>query len=304
MTKCCGSLTRLQLPPMSALGFIITISQQVCSAVHLRNDVRELQEQANLPLHMDSREDQKLGRSLGTAAPFSAADYTNDGKKHLLLAASGSVATIKLPNIVEALSDHHDLSIRIIVTDSAGKFLTGQSKEQPTLQSLSAYPNVDGIYRDEDEWKKPWIRGDPILHIELRRWSDLMVVAPLSANSMAKMTVGIADNLLLSVIRAWDTTGELDGKRKRIVVAPAMNTGYYRQPITRKQLTILEDDWGVGGPSQEGWVEVLRPIEKTLACGDVGDGAMHDWKDIVSVIEERLDLSTHGHVSSSIEACI
>lgn len=107
-------------------------------------------------------------RPFGTSTPFIAADHTNDGKKHLLLAASGSVATIKLPLIVDALSRHNNLSIRIIITRSAGKFLVGQSKEQPILETLSAVNTVDGVHHDEDEWDNPWVRGARILHIEVR----------------------------------------------------------------------------------------------------------------------------------------
>lgn len=92
-----------------------------------------------------------------------------DGKTHLLLAASGSVATIKLPLIVQALSRHPSLSIRILLTSSASRFLAGQSVEQPTVSSLRHLPNVDAVYMDEDEWKEPWKRGNAILHIELRR---------------------------------------------------------------------------------------------------------------------------------------
>lgn len=219
-----------------------------------------------------------------------ASEHANDNKKHLLLAASGSVASIKLPNIVKELSRYPDLSIRIIVTKAAENFLAGQSTEQPLLESLYQAKNVDGIYRDEDEWDKPWVRGGGILHIELRRWADLMVVAPLSANSMAKVTTGLADNLLLSVVRAWDTTGDIEGsKKKRIVVAPAMNQAMWRHPVSKKQLQVLEEEWSIE-ESPAGWIEVLRPVEKTLACGDTGDGAMREWTDIVSVIEERLNL--------------
>lgn len=231
-----------------------------------------------------------------SSSPFIAAAYANDNKRHLILAASGSVATIKLPNIVRALSHHTNLSIRLLLTKSAEKFLAGQSAEQPLLESLSDFENVDGIYYDEDEWDRPWTRGGGILHIELRRWADLMVIAPLSANSMAKMTMGLADNLLLSVVRAWDTTGVIDSRnvngKKRIIVAAAMNTAMWRHPVTKKQIRVLEEDWGVGGDEDEGWVEVLRPVEKELACGDVGDGAMRDWNEIVTVIEARLGL---GH---------
>ncbi|KAF2967741.1 hypothetical protein GQX73_g5807 [Xylaria multiplex] len=279
----------------------------------------------------------------------------NDGKAHLLLACSGSVATIKLPNIIQAFSKYpsSQLSIRVVLTPSATQFLAGQSKEQPTVSALSSLPNVDAV--DADEWKAPWVRGGGILHIELRRWADLLVIAPLSANTLAKITGGFADSLLTSVVRAWDPWGEQDAaagsstatstadkpdttaqtsaaatqeevegasrarrpKKRRIIVAPAMNTAMWRHPITAKQLRVLEEEWGVQKPavssteagdesaaapqSQEttaqssadegdGWFEVLRPQRKVLACGDAGDGAMVEWPQIVAVVEDRLGL--------------
>ncbi len=220
---------------------------------------------------------------------FHASAHEDDGKHHVLLGASGSVATIKLPLVAQMLSRHPNVSIRIILTKSAEEFLQGQSAEQPTLQSLAALPAVDGIYRDEDEWARPWVRGNKILHIELRRWAHVLLLAPLSANSLAKMVNGVSDGLLLSVVRAWDTTGLVDMKQKRIFVAPAMNTAMWRHPITKKQIAILEDEWG-DSELNPGWVTVLRPVEKELACGDIGDGAMMDWRQIVGYIESYLDL--------------
>lgn len=219
---------------------------------------------------------------------FSAAAHESDKKHHILLAASGSVATIKVPQIAQHFSHHPNVSIRLVLTPSAENFLQGQSAEQPPSQSLLDLPNVDGIYYDGDEWSKPWVRGDKILHIELRRWAHVLLVAPLSANSLAKMVNGISDGLLLNVIRAWDTTGLVDMRKKRVFVAPAMNTAMWRHPITEKQVKILEEDWGSG---EDGWVSVLRPTEKELACGDVGDGAMMDWRLIVRHIEAHLELS-------------
>ncbi|KAK7753984.1 hypothetical protein SLS62_004083 [Diatrype stigma] len=119
-------------------------------------------------------------------------------------------STIKLPNIIQALSVHHDLSIRVLLTPSAARFLAGQSPEQPSLASLTDLPNVDGVYGDTDEWRQPWTRGNAILHIELRRWADILVIAPLSANTLAKIVGGMADGILTSVVRAWDARGELD----------------------------------------------------------------------------------------------
>lgn len=122
---------------------------------------------------------------------------------------------------------------------------------------------------------------------------------------LAKIVGGMADGLLASVVRAWDTTGLIDGVnlqmggggeapvRKRIVVAVAMNTAMWKQPVTARQIRILEEEWGVSGGgeggegkgSPEGWFEVLRPQE-------VGDGEMKDWREIVKVIEERLGLGS------------
>ncbi len=238
--------------------------------------------------------------------PFKASEHRDDNKKHLLLAASGSVATIKIPMILKALSKHPALSIRVILTPSACTFLSGQSAEQPSLSSISSILNVDGIYLDSSEWAKPWERNDPILHIELRRWCDILVIAPLSANMLAKIVGGIADGLLASVVRAWDTTGLIDGvnvgmggvRKKTILVAPSMNTAMWEQPITRRLIRVLEEEWGVGKVdgkglgSDEGWFEVLKPQEKVLACGDVGDGAMMEWDKIVRVIEDRLEIGS------------
>jgi phosphopantothenoylcysteine decarboxylase len=201
----------------------------------------------------------------------------NDGKTHLLLAASGSVATIKIPLIIQSLGAYHTkLSIRLILSSSAAHFLAGQAAEQPSLATIAALPCVDAIYQDADESGESWTRGAGILHINLRKWADMMVVAPLSANTLAKIVNGISDSLLTDVIRAWDTTGLVDGgRRKRIVVAPAMNAAMWLHPITGRQIRVLQEDWGVkDGEGDEpaevdgeglvpspGWFEVLNPIE-------------------------------------------
>lgn len=208
------------------------------------------------------------------------ASALNDGKVHLLLAASGSVATIKLPNIISSLEKHPNLSIRVILTKTAARFLAGQSAEQPTVESLASAPNVDGLYMDEDEWVEPWVRNSTILHIELRRWSHLLAIVPMSANLLAKVTSGICDNLLTNVIRAWDID-LLNPKRPIILAAPSMNSMMWIHPLTAKQLGILHD-WD--------WFEVLSPQVKNLACGDTGQGGMCDWNEIVAVIEKRLGL--------------
>lgn len=233
--------------------------------------------------------------------PLRAADFHNDGKPHVLVACTGSVATIKLPLILQALAAH-DILLRVVLTDSAAHFLQGQSAEQPSLSSLLNIPRVEAIYTDQDEWSVPWTRGANILHIELRRWADIMLIAPLSANSLAKMATGMADGLLLSAVRAWDATGILDSPRpnlpatlrtaaglKPILVAPAMNTAMWAHPVTATQIAVLENDWGI---KSGGWIHVLRPMEKELACGDTGTGAMKDWRELVRHVEHYLGVAS------------
>lgn len=197
------------------------------------------------------------------------------------------------------------------------QFLQGQSQEQPSLHEVGQIPGVDGIYTDADEWAHPWSRSGPagsipILHIELRKWADVMVIAPLSANTMAKIVAGMSDNLLTSVIRAWDSDASVDGLRayfkelerrrlseengfqqkgvedlmrtKKILLCPAMNTAMWRQPITSRHIRKLSKD------IFKGYIEVLEPMSKALACGDVGDGAMIDSKELVEILKLRCSL--------------
>ncbi|KAL5612253.1 hypothetical protein BROUX41_000206 [Berkeleyomyces rouxiae] len=200
----------------------------------------------------------------------------DDGKIHLLIACSGSVATIKLPLILAALGKYTQLSIRVVMTNASRHFLSGQAEEQPSLHQVRHMQNVDGIYGDEDEWVVPWSRRKAILHIELRRWAHLMLIAPLSLNTLAKLANGLSDNLLTSIVRAWDPT-------KKILVAPAGNTAMWNHPMTARQLAVLEE-WS--------WFEIHRPQEGVLACGDAGDGKMKEWSELVEIVEEKLTLRT------------
>ena len=112
--------------------------------------------------------------------------------------------------------------------------------------------------------------GDPVLHIELRRWADILVVCPASADTMAKIVSGIADNLLLSVIRAWEF------KKKPSILCPAMNTIMYEQKVTKITINTLKDD---------GFF-IIDPVAKKLACNDKGLGALAPVDVIVSKIRE------------------
>ncbi|CAI9734113.1 phosphopantothenoylcysteine decarboxylase isoform X1 [Octopus vulgaris] len=133
------------------------------------------------------------------------------------------------------------------------------------------------IYQDEDEWKWNNI-GDPILHIELRRWADIMVICPLDANTLAKIANGLCDNLLTCIVRAWD-------QKKPLLFAPAMNTLMWEHVITKKQIETL---------TGFGYIEIPC-VAKKLACADVGMGAMASVETIVEKIVEYIAVLQHGH---------
>jgi len=128
------------------------------------------------------------------------------------------------------------------------------------------------VLTDDDDWHSWKQKGDPVLHIELRKWADVLVVAPLSANTLAKLSCGICDNLLTSVARAWDF-------RKPFLVAPAMNTYMWDHPVTAPQIEKLEK-WGI---------QVIEPISKVLACGDLGKGAMAQVSTVVEAVRKTAE---------------
>ncbi|KAF7727188.1 putative phosphopantothenoylcysteine decarboxylase [Apophysomyces ossiformis] len=117
-------------------------------------------------------------------------------------------------------------------------------------------------YQEWKMWKK---KTDPVLHIELRNWADIIVIAPLDANTLAKLANGLCDNLLTCVLRAWDP-------RKPVIVCPAMNTHMWNHPFTARHLSVLVETLQF---------KTISPISKKLACGDIGMGAMAEPESIV-----------------------
>jgi phosphopantothenoylcysteine decarboxylase len=140
--------------------------------------------------------------------------------------------------------------------------------------------------------------GDPVLHIQLRDWADIALVAPLSAHTLAKIAGGLCDDTLTCILRAWDfrPTGNrqvTNTNSKPILLAPAMNTAMWNHPLTQQQFQIIQSF----SASDTSIVKVLPPVVKTLACGDIGTGAMADLADIT--IEVMHHLSYKGRRDAS-----
>jgi phosphopantothenoylcysteine decarboxylase len=211
---------------------------------------------------------------------------------NVLLGVTGSVAAIRTPELFGTLraAGHQ---VRVVATQPSLYFF-----DPALLEPLDAgrpTRNRSVVILDEDEWPgrdsgKRYVRDEPVLHIELRRWAEILVIAPLDANTLAKLAGGLADNCLTCVWRAWDTS-------RPVVLAPAMNTLMWEHPTTLRHLRQIAVD--VAGTDPDGrdidtvisWINahcpklrVVSPQEKRLACGDVGMGALAQLDDIVAVV--------------------
>ncbi|EIN12658.1 flavo protein [Punctularia strigosozonata HHB-11173 SS5] len=196
--------------------------------------------------------------------PFVASAERTDGAVHVLLITTGSVASIKAPLIVSELLSYTNVKVEVVATTPSTVFF-----DAGAIASAGSR-----VWRDEDEWKAGFKIGDPILHIELRRWADVVLVAPCSANTLAKIAGGICDNLATSLLRALAPTTPT-------YVFPAMNTLMYEHPLTAEHLRVVREVVKY---------TVVGPIGKGLACGDVGLGAMTEWREIVQIVVDRFGL--------------
>ncbi len=139
---------------------------------------------------------------------------------NVLLGVTGSVAstlTLKLIELLETTGSN----VVVVATKPSLYFWDVDQADTPVLI-------------EEDEWPgEKYDKNLPVKHIELRDWADLLVIAPLTANTLAKMANGLCDNLLTSIVRAWDL-------KKPIVAAPAMNTKMWEHPVTSQHITLIK----------------------------------------------------------------
>ncbi|KAF8627370.1 hypothetical protein AX17_006185 [Amanita inopinata Kibby_2008] len=195
---------------------------------------------------------------------FVAESERSPGHTHVLLITTGSVASIKAPLIVKELLSYDHVKVEVIATRPSLTFYTKEDVKRAGSR----------VWTDEDEWTDSFKIGDPILHIELRRWADVVLVAPCSANTLSKIAHGLCDNLATSLLRALTPTTPT-------FIFPAMNTLMYEHPLTAEHFSVVRDTIRY---------QVVGPIGKNLACGDVGLGAMTEWLDIVKIVVDKFGL--------------
>ena len=172
--------------------------------------------------------------------------------KHIILGITGSIAAYKAAMLCRLLVKE-GAEVRVIMTPLAKQFITPL-----TMATLSKHPILVEFFNPENgEWNS---------HVSLGEWADMLLIAPATANTIAKMTTGIADNLLLTTYLS---------ARSKVAVAPAMDLDMYAHITTQQNLATLA----------ERGVSIIEPAAGELASGLVGKGRMAEPEDIVEQVK-------------------
>ena len=194
-------------------------------------------------------------------APATAMKRLNSRKtmalqgKHILVGISGGIAAYKIPELIRGLVKA-GAEVRVATTRHALEFVT-----ELTLQTVSGHPVYSDVFAA--------INAHATEHISLPEWCDAMIVAPATANVVAKMAAGIADDALTTTICSCVA-------RKPILIAPAMNDKMWENPATQHAVETIRS-----------WqnVRVIEPAEGPLACGVVGKGRMPEAEELQEALE-------------------
>lgn len=175
----------------------------------------------------------------------------------ILLGVTGGIAAYKACDIITGLkATGHE--VRVVMSESAQQFITPL-----TLGTISENPVMTSM----------WYEGPKVDHIEAAKWCDVIVVAPATLNSISKFAYGLADNLLSTIFSAIPV-------EKPRLIFPAMNTAMLESPGMKRACEILGGDPGCF---------IYETVNKRLACGDVGKGALMRPRDIVDHINKICD---------------
>ena len=175
--------------------------------------------------------------------------------KHIILGVTGSIAAYKSAVLCRLLVGA-GADVKVIMTPLAKQFITPL-----TMATLSKHPILVDFFNPENgEWNS---------HVSLGEWADLYLIAPATANTMAKMATGVADNLLLTTYLS---------ARCPVAIAPAMDLDMYAHTTTQRNMAQLKEDG----------VHIIEPQSGELASGLVGKGRMAEPQDILKAVEELL----------------
>lgn len=205
-------------------------------------------------------------------------------KFKILLCLTGSVASTLYYKLIQDLSALGE--VNVVISNKGLKFVNLLKLEVDVAKFSGG-----SVFTDREEWASPL---DTVKHMELVNESSILVIAPCSANTLSKIANGMCDNLVTTIVRAWD-------RRRPIILAPAMNTNMWEHPLTYQHIKIFE--------KFSFYNYTLDPQVKTLMCGTHGCGAMCEIHHIVDQIRRTLRWSfpihkcvgvpSHGHPGGS-----
>lgn len=178
---------------------------------------------------------------------------------NILLAVTGSIASYKSYDVARKLvkSGHQ---VKVILTQGALEFIKPETFR---------YIGVTEVFLPQDDFIPAHLTsGNTVLHIELVKWADKLIVAPASANTLSRLALGITNDLLTSVFLALG--------KKPVLIFPAMNTEMWNNPRIQEHKNKLESLTNIG---------VINPVAGLLACGDIGAGKFPEVDSVVDLIE-------------------
>jgi phosphopantothenoylcysteine decarboxylase/phosphopantothenate--cysteine ligase len=176
--------------------------------------------------------------------------------KNILVGVTGSIAIYKSLELIR-LYIKAGANVKVIMTDGAKKFIAPLTFETISQQNI--------LDENSENWDKNSINN----HIAIGKWADIFVIAPATANTINKISNGLADNLLLQTALAYPRIK---------IIAPAANTNMIENPLTQASLKMLKLCN----------YEIISPVSKELACKDIGNGAMADIDDIFDTTAREL----------------
>lgn len=183
---------------------------------------------------------------------------------NILLSITGSIACYKSYDVArELVKNGH--SVKVILTQGALEFIKPETFR---------YLGIEAVYLPTDDFKPSRLSSEAtVLHIELAKWANKLVIAPASANTLSRLATGITNDLLTSVFLAFG--------KKPILIFPAMNTQMWTHPRIQEHRNELD---------ALSHVSVINPVSGLLACGDIGQGKFPEVHSVIDLIE-TLDLS-------------
>lgn len=177
--------------------------------------------------------------------------------RRILIGVGGGIAAYKVCEVISTLAKA-GAEVRAILTNSAQEFITPL-----TIATLSRHP----AYTDQSFWQPTHHRP---LHIELGEWAEVFAIAPLTANTLAKLTYGLADNLLTNTVLASACP---------VLLAPAMNTEMWQQQAVQRNWQQVQTD---------GRYHTVGPAAGILACARIGNGRMAEPSEILTQLRSLL----------------